>query len=157
LHLFNFKSTKGGTKKGKRYVVQVEEYPYNTYAIKFYPKSLENSRNKYRVLMNDFDAPRIIRTCVQIMVDFYQRDPLASFAFTGTRTEKEETDENTIKYRVYKQVMVNFFPPSKFTHAENNKYSAYMLINRDTHIEDLEIKIKEMFERYYVIDLRQGD
>lgn len=128
--------------------MQVEEFTYNFYAIKFYPKELRNSRKRFSVHTNDFDVARIIRTCVNIMISLYRKDPLASFGFLGSASEGEPTAA-TRRFKIYAYVMANFFPPDKFQHAEHQAQSMYAMFNRNNQEPDLLQKIEAVITEVY--------
>lgn len=119
-------------KHGLQYIVNVEEYIISNhplFVIKFHLKSHSDSTKKYNLLTGKFDAPSLIRTCVNIMIDFYEGDNMASFGFIGANTEGEKREE-TKRFRIYRKVMENFFSPLKFEHKVYQKESAYILLNR---------------------------
>lgn len=92
--LYTFKSTKSN----QWYWVRVECYDHNVYALKFHLKSMRNCENKYSVLTNTYEPRRIVMTCINIMLEIYQKDDHASFGFIGSNLEKEGTD-NTKRFR----------------------------------------------------------
>lgn len=58
-YLYRFK-----TRLNRTYLVEIEEYRYDTYAIKFYLKNHADSPNRYNLLTHDGDAFRILSTCL---------------------------------------------------------------------------------------------
>lgn len=77
--IYHFRSSR----TNRWYVVRVEEYPNHFYGIKFYLKSDSNSPHKYNRLTG-FNEPRpLIRTCIAILMEIAQNDPLSSFGFIG--------------------------------------------------------------------------
>lgn len=67
--LYRFKSTKSKI----TYIVRVEKYMYNIYAVKFYPKKYKDSKNKYRIATNTFEPRRIINTCIILCFQFIKK------------------------------------------------------------------------------------
>src|SRR5260221_724091 len=61
------------------YIVEVEIYEHNAYAIKFFVKKHGGSPFRYNILTGHKDARRIIDTCIQIGVDLHKIDELISF------------------------------------------------------------------------------
>ena len=110
------------------YIVRVEQYEYNIYAVKFYQKSHRLSHNKYRIMTNTFEPRRIINTCINIMLSIYEEDPKASFGFIEANGFNEDT-KCTKRYRVYSRIVATYFSDRVFYHKENIEKSAYMLIN----------------------------
>lgn len=123
--LYRFKSQKSKFV----YIVRVEEYEYNIYAVKFYQKSHSLSKNKYRLMTNTFEPRRIINTCINIMLSIYDKNAHASFGFVGANSIDEEESYRTKRYRVYSRLVATYFSNKYFFHKENIEKSAYMLIN----------------------------
>lgn len=140
-HLLRFKG-----KGNHTYIVEVEEYSGNLFVVKFYLKSHRLSPDKFSLLTGNKDMPGIIRTCINIMLYFYQRCPDASFAFMGQPGEHEST-ALTQRFRIYRSVMYNFFSPVKFIHYSLELVSAYLLLNRSSALtlEQIEVQFKPMF------------
>ena len=132
------------------YLVRVERYKHNMYAVKFYQKNHRLSPKKYQILSNTFEARRIIYTCMNIMFLLYKENPRASFGFIGANCENE-SQENTKRYRVYNKIVATQVSENIFKHVENMGKSAYMLINRDELKEypDLVEEIERTFQELY--------
>lgn len=144
--LYRFKSTKSNLV----YIVRVEEYEYNIYAVKFYQKSHSLSKNKYRIMTNTNEPRRIINTCVNIMLTVYQKNEKASFGFVGANGFDEDISY-TKRYRVYSRIIATYFSDEHFYHKENIEKSAYMLINNISLKEnpDLVEQIESFFIEQY--------
>lgn len=147
IKLYTFKSTKSKI----TYIVRVEKYMYNIYAVKFYPKKYKDSKNKYRISTNTFEPRRIINTCINIMLSIYEKDPIASFGFIGANGLNENSTNCTKRYRVYSRMMATYFSSELFYHKENQEKSAYMLINKKSlhRDENLISKIESFFMEQY--------
>mgnify|MGYP000021174237 FL=1 len=151
LMLFKFKSTKSNL----TYIVRVEVYKYHIYAVKFYLKNMQDSKNKYRIATNTYEPRRIINTCINIMLSIYEKDPEASFGFIGANGLDEDSTYCTKRYRFYSRLMATYFSNEKFYHKENKAKSAYMLINNKVldRNPDLVREIETFFaERYDYFD-----
>jgi len=135
-HKFAFRA-----KNNHRYIVNVEEYEYQIFVVKFHLKEHANSVNKYKIVSNFGDTSRIINTCLHIMIDMYKEYPKASFGFIGVDK----------RYPIYKRIMENVFSPNKFVHINEDPYNAYLLFNKNS--ETTQNNVSEMFERVYVINL----
>lgn len=149
VHIYHFKT---GIEP---YIVEVEEYEYHVYAIKFYPKSLSNSPKKYNKVTNKGSVSKIISTCVRIMLDIVNRDPLASLCFKGTETGNEDSAEETKRFRIYRNVMRNLFSDQKFTHYEYAKESIYLLLSLRNHSPDLLKKIEDHFGQMFEFEEKE--
>ena len=134
ISLYRFKSTKSNLV----YIVRVEQYKCNIYAVKFYQKSHRLSPN------------RIINTCINIMLSIYKENPKASFGFIGANGFNEDT-VCTKRYRVYARIIATYFSDKFFYHKENIEKSAYMLINNIALKEnpDLTQQIETFFINQY--------
>ena len=148
-HRYSFK-----TSKKLRFLVDVEEYDFQVFIIKFYLKSHLYSAKRFNLLTNDFDTPRKLRTCLQIMLSIYKKNPLASFGFIGApiiddERHINETRSNTKRYRIYSILVKSLFSDLHFTHAYNQKQSAYALINKDNLEPELFTKVQKLFADYY--------
>ena len=84
-YLYSFKSPK----TNMRYIAEVEHYKSDLYAIKFYLKVHQNSKDRFTVLTNLHEARPVIYTCIAILIDIYRQNNKASFAFIGSPSPKE--------------------------------------------------------------------
>lgn len=105
------------------YIVLVEHYKNDVYAIKFFQKNHSDSKQRYLIKTNQFDARRIIKTCVDIGKHVLDGNPLASFVFIGSPTIEEASREqnkldNTKRYRVYKNYASFYFSSESFIHCK---------------------------------------
>lgn len=147
--LYTFKSTKSN----QWYWVWVECYDYHVYALKFHLKSMRNCENKYSVLTNTYEPRRIVMTCINIMLEIYQKDDHPSFGFIGSNMVEEGTD-NTKRFRFYKRIMATYFSEKYFIHQENCLKSAYLMLNKVEKVnnprlkEDIEAAFAEQYEYF---------
>ena len=145
--IYHFKSTKSNLS----YLIRVERYEHNMYAVKFYQKNHRLSPKKYQILSNTFEPRRIIYTCMNVMFYIFKENPRASFGFIGASCENEDV-ANTKRYRVYNKIVATQVSEEKFEHVENIKKSAYMLINRaeleeyPNLIQDIEKTFQELYD-----------
>ncbi len=151
LMLYTFKSTKSNL----MYIVRVEVYKYHIYAVKFYLKNMQHSKNKYRIATNTYEPRRIINTCINIMLSIYEKDHKASFGFIGANGMDEDNTCCTKRYRFYSRIVATYFSTERFYHKENKEKSAYMLINNEALEENPNLikEIEKFFtERYDYFD-----
>lgn len=145
-HLYKFRN------KSKRiYHVRVEHYDHDLHIIKFYAARMEQSPKKYQIMHNDYDASRILTTCLRIAIEIYKKNNLASFAFHGQRNPDEKIC-NTKRYRVYKHITASRFDMKKFNHIWNDEFSYYGIINKANNTPNLENVLEEMLRNYYNFD-----
>lgn len=81
IDLWSFKSTKSN----KRYIVEVEGFENQFFGIKFYWKGVEKSKNRYSILTNDYEPRVIVRTCIEVMLDYYRKNHHVSFGFVAAQ------------------------------------------------------------------------
>ena len=143
-HKFRFK-----TRHKLTYIVDVEEYRYEVFVLKFFIQSHKYSAKKYSLLSGKNDAFKVLSTCVMIIHHvFNQINNNASFGFIGTQL-KDESQNNTKRFRVYQKIAKKYFSPETFDHNFNMENSSYLLLNRNSSHPDLKSKAEEMFNRAY--------
>lgn len=156
-YIYSFKSPKTGA----RYIAEVEHYHYDLYAIKFYLKTHQDSKDRFNVLTNLNEARPVINTCIAILVDIYRSDPKASFAFIGSPSPKEierekekpsyRKENRTQRFRVYSTLMYTYFSETYFEHRSSPRYSLYLMRNKST---DCTLKVmQDMINSIYDIDV----
>lgn len=143
-HIFTFFG-----KDKKKYVVNVEEYPYHTYILKFYLKAHRGLEDKYNRSTNVRDVSRILRTCINIMLYFLDKDHLASFGFSGAPIYGEEGIANNKKFRVYTVLMNRFFSRQKYMHIIFEKENVYLMFNRANKEQQVKDDMLSFFSEHY--------
>jgi len=121
----------------RRYIALIEEYIEHIFIVRFYPNSHKNSPHKYNVLINDNDASKVIRTAIDIMLHLFNNYSDASFGFIAANSITEAYEEGkhyTKRFRIYGQLMADFFSADLFSHVSNEENSAYLLVNNATVI-----------------------
>jgi hypothetical protein len=153
IHIYTFKN-----RKNTQYIVNVEEYDFDVFVIKFHTKSNRQSKNRYCLLTHEKDARRIIFTCIKIGQDIYSKNKNASFGFIGAplikeikEREKDAVLNNTKRFKVYRKFATFFFSPDNFIHSENVLYSSYLLVNKESATSNPKIEddIMGMFESHF--------
>jgi uncharacterized protein YxeA len=123
------------------YLLEVEEYPHNIYAFKFYRRSNKGNKQRFNLLTNEGKCARIVGTCFSVFLDIYNKNPLASFGFVCSNTidktsGKSESKEETKRFRIYRQAVYNYFGEETFTHFADPQHSVYLAIsnkNKSVH------------------------
>jgi len=134
-HLLGTQKYSFRTKTNKFYIVNVEEYPHNLYVVKFHLKDHTDSVWRYHNLTHEYDARKIIYTCIEIGLKIYEKNPLASFGFIGCPTQKEAKTTkllHTKRFKVYRNFATFFFSPDNFEHSFVTEKSSYLLLNRES-------------------------
>lgn len=117
-------------KSHHKYIVRVERYRGHAYCLKFFDKANINSKNKYSLRTNTFEARTIFYTLYHIMLDVLRRDSRASFFFIGAEDEKDELGKSTRRYRIYRIFVSTIISDNKFEHFRDNNLSLYVLVNK---------------------------
>lgn len=146
-HTFTFKSERSN----QTYIVEVDEFDeFLLCIIKFYLKAHRLSNRKFQLMTKLQEAPSLITTCINIMFEFYHKNPYRSFGFIGMNSENE-LEQNTRRFQVYRKVMERAFSPSDFFHFTHIPKSAYLLLNRHYAENNLELlgRIEAFFNKHY--------
>ena len=144
-HYYTFR-----TRKNRRYVVEAEQYQHHVYVLKFYPLAHKNSVNRFKLLLNDGDAFRILSTCMRVFADVFKRDSLSSAGFVG-EASLGENRAFTKRFRIYFQAVITFVEPALFIHHPMPGISAYFLERRANPEPDLKAKAEKMFRELYIV------
>lgn len=132
ISLWKFKSTKSN----KWYIVEVEEFPHDFYGLKFYYKGVANSKRRYSLLTYDFEPRTIVMSCINIMRNYYDENPCASFGFVAADDidtfETKNVHTPNKRFRFYRRMMLTLFSPVNFEQYTDTANSIYLLINKKT-------------------------
>lgn len=161
IDLWSFKSAKSN----KRYIVEVEGFENEFYGIKFYWKGVEKSKNRYSMLTHDYEPRTIVRSCIEVMLEYYHKNPLVSFGFVAAHDLEEDikgkkfnAEAGSRRFRFYQRMMVNLFGPKTFYQAADTTNTIYLLINRrqletgKVYIKDIENKLNQTYQGEYIIN-----
>ncbi len=133
-------------KKNQQYIVDIDQFEYNMHIISFYLKSQRFSdRTRYKIKTSFHVPGGIIRTCLNILIQFYKDYPFASFGFIGEKSDDEPSHSSTKRFKVYSKVVGNFISPVDFHHYHFPEKSAYLLLNKDNMEPDILKKIEAIF------------
>ena len=143
-HLYSFKGKNG------RYIVVLQEFPFQFIGVKFYLKAHTDSPNKYKLLTGNNDVQGCVRTCIEIMLSLLQSNPKTSYGFIGANLVGESMN-NTKRFKIYRQVMENLFSPLYFTHYSLQAESVYLMLNNPMLKEKPQFfnVIKKSYVEYY--------
>ena len=132
------------------YIVRVECYQEHAYCVKFFDKANINSKNKFSLRSNTFEARTILYTMFHIMLDVLERDGRASFFFIGAEDEKDQKGMMSRRFRLYRRFVLSTVSEEKFDHYRRNDLSLYILVNKDS-VENTEAyadKIAKIVQQY---------
>ena len=116
-------------------MLRADYHEENVFAIKFYCKKDRHSEHKYSKIVNKGDVGNILITCLKIIPILLKRYPLASFAFTGSRSidfrsGKVEGYDRNQRFRVYIYIVAQKIGSQTFAHFTFDEVSSYLLENR---------------------------
>ena len=129
------------------YMVWVEEYVGNFFAIKFHLRKDKKNQNKYSVLSGLFEARPIIISCLTLLAQIAKANDNSSFGFIGAGMPGDSELINTKRYRVYKRFVSTFVSEELFEHHFLPKKSAYLLVRKKT-LEENPNYLKELFSKF---------
>lgn len=116
--------------RARTYFVTIEVFSFGFVAIKYCDIKDRNSKKAYTKEFNDFDAFKVIATCLHIMVDYLKLNQEITFAFYAVpRPEKEHLNKKA-RFDIYSYAMLNLFPPSKFNRISDKNSSMFVLLNK---------------------------
>ena len=161
IDLWTFRSTKSN----KRYIVEVEGFENEFYGIKFYWKGVEKSKDRYSLLTNDFEPRTIIRSCIEVMLEYYRKNPLVSFGFVAAPDLEKDLKGKNIdvksgsrRFKFYQRMMVSLFGPETFYQASDTTNTIYLMINMSQlstgtiSIKDIEDLLNQTYNGEYIIN-----
>lgn len=155
--LWTFRSLKSN----KRYIVEVEGFENEFYGIKFYWKGVEKSKDRYSLLTNDYEPRTIVRSCIEIMLDYYRNNPLVSFGFVAAPDLEKDIkgkhvnlEKGNRRFLFYQRMMINLFGPQTFSQISDTENRIYLMLNNQQLSKGL-ITIKRLEKR--LNQLYKGD
>ncbi len=134
------------------YLILLEEYIDNLFIVKFYPAKFKRHPDKYRLLSNDRVMQQVIGTALQIFVKQLGKNKKASLGFISSSSiigDFTEKQENNQRFRIYKQVMRNFFGQGTFTHFIDPNNSAYLMVNNLNPVDNFALNMQNGFRNLY--------
>ncbi len=159
--LWTFKSCK----TNKRYIVEVEGFENEFWGLKFYWKGVEKSKNRYSLLTNDYEPRVIVRSCIEVMIEYYRKNKLVSFGFVAAPDldkdiygKKVDNKCGSRRFRFYQRMMINLFGPETFCQVSDTTNTIYLLVNQEQlrngslTLKDIEKKLNETYSGYFVIN-----
>ncbi len=161
IDIWTFKSAKSN----KRYIVEVEGFENDFWGLKFYWKGVEKSKHRYSLLTNDYEPRIIVRSCIEVMLEYFRKNQLLSFGFVAAPDlEKDMKGKNVSKtngsrrFRFYQRMMVNLFGPKTFYQASDTTETIYLMINMkqlaggNITIKAIEDKINRTYLGTYIVE-----
>jgi len=119
------------------------------------------------MLTNDYEPRIIIRSCIEVMLEYYRRNSLVSFGFVAANDLEKDIKGKKInlsggsrRFRFYQRMMVNLFGPETFYQAADITNTIYLMINMKQlssgkiTIKDIENRLNQTYHGDYVIENR---
>lgn len=160
IDIWTFKSTK----TNKRYIVEVEGFENDFWGLKFYWKGVEKSKERYSLLTNDYEPRIIVRSCIEIMLEYYRKNRLVSFGFVAAPDlekdiigKKINRESGSRRFIFYRRMMINLFGPKTFYQVSDTTNTIYLLVNveqltsKAISIKHIERKLNETYNGDYRI------
>ncbi len=160
IDLWTFKSEK----TNKRYIVEVEEFENEFLGLKFYWKGVEKSKDRYSLLTNDYEPRTVVRSCVEVMLEYYRKNPLMSFGFVAApdldkdiKGKMIEKSSGNRRFRFYQRMMINLFGSKTFYQVSDVTNKIYLLVNmiklsnKLITLKDIEQKLNQTYIGEYII------
>ncbi len=159
--LWTFRSAKSN----KRYIVEVEGFEHEFYGLKFYWKGVESSKNRYSLLTNDYEPRKIIRSCIEVMLEYYRANKLVSFGFVAApdldcdiKGKKIDLSNGSRRFLFYQRMMTNLFGTDTFFQVSDTTHTIYLMINNImlskglVTIEKITERINQTYLGDYIIE-----
>ncbi|KQS33984.1 hypothetical protein ASG33_08105 [Dyadobacter sp. Leaf189] len=136
---------------GYKYIMRVEHYELETFAIKFYCQKHSSHDYKYSITTNKGDLGNIMATCLSAVEEILALFPDASFVFLGAPSydKRSKTIENKVptqRFKIYRYIASKLIGRVTFEHFEYEAASSYSLINR--RCEDVPSKERMMVKMF---------
>jgi hypothetical protein len=159
--LWTFKSLK----TNKRYIVEVEGFDNEFLGLKFYWKGVEKSKLRYSLLTNDYEPRTIVRSCIEVMLEYYRNNDTISFGFVAAPDlekdiigKKVNSSIGSRRFQFYQRMMINLFGPETFLQASDTTNTIYLMVNMKQlssgviTIKDIEQKLNQTYLGNFTIE-----
>ncbi len=154
----------------EKYTVDFLKYKNNIFVGKYYPTRYSLDKDRFAFVFDDsrgvIYTAKVLRTVQNIFLHMHKKHPNASFAFIGEPKKvkiapkkskgyiisREEGQERTKRFELYRKICLRDIGIESFTLLENTKKSAIILVNNEVKdISNYKANIIDMMERNYNI------
>lgn len=146
-----FYKVRANTKKA--YIIRVDEYEHKVFFIKFYPKQLEQSPNKYkhRFPNTSESLPRLVITCIHLAWEIKKKNPKAVFGFHGQWDEVDNSRKRKTSQRfdIYLKVVLSKITRETFKHVTFEGLNVHFMIPTELYSDEFMMRITKYFEGLY--------
>ena len=132
------------TAKHRTYFVTIEQYSIGIVAVKYCDIKGKGGKRAYEKIFNDGDGFRVITTCMRIMWDWWQKNPITNFAFYAVPRNIPQK-ESKIRLNIYRYGMINLFKRKDFKHYQDRENSIYLMLHKKQTAPE---KILKELEKY---------
>lgn len=135
------------------YLSKIYAYGKNLFVVEFFLRKDKDSKkeNKFGKLTHQHKASSIIFTCFDIMLSIMKENNLASFAFVGSSTVKDEIlleKECTKRFRIYRYASINLLGDKSFEQFGDEKTNCYLIANKFVNVDEVRILANEILKSY---------
>lgn len=135
------------------YLVKIYAYGKNLFVIEFFLRKDKDSKkeNKFGKLTHQHKASSIIFTCFDIMLSIMKENNLASFAFVGSSTVKDEIlleKECTKRFRIYRYASINLLGDKSFEQFGDEKTNCYLIANKLANTDEIRVLANVILKSY---------
>jgi hypothetical protein len=99
-------------------------------------------------------SQKILKTCVNLMHHYINKNKLSSFGFVGSPTiinGVKEPSNCTQCFNIYSRIMPLFFSTNNFIHLDFTEQSAYLVFNKNNSINVLENILNNINLNYEIL------
>lgn len=146
-----------------KYFINVEEYRHKVLVVKFHARNRTKSQYKYNELTNKNIPFKVFGTVLNLMLSLLKKEKYSDYSFgflgatkvkkhneKGKTITKEESFNNTQRFRIYSKIAANTISSKNFQHYTYPELSAYLFINKGAkNIEAEKDKLQKLFYTVY--------
>ena len=136
------------TLKKKPYFIRVDEFDSDLFFIKFYPKKMQNDKDKYKKRVGKVnELNRLVATCINLCYQILKKNPDASFGFHGqwdkidVFSKKEDFSQ---RYRIYKRAMIYKISSDNFKFIDYSNINSMIIIPNHLYNQQYVGKLKSV-------------
>lgn len=146
------------TTKRTPYFIKVDEFEHDLYFLKFYPKRMDGSKEKYKKRLGKInELTRLVSTCVKLAYKLSNDNPDASFGFYGQWDKKDVVNESEIsqRYRIYKRAIMSKINKDNYHFIYEDSVNTMIAIPNHLYSDRYKNKIKSLLLSIYSKDLNE--
>jgi hypothetical protein len=105
------------TTTGRPYFIKVSYYENDVHFLKFYPKKLELSPNKYKIRVGNInELTRLVSTCIKLSIEIMKTNKNSILGFVGQWdfVDVEAEREVSQRYKIYEKAVLSVISKSNY-------------------------------------------